>query len=287
MTVSPRESSPESASTAPSVASPEGSMTQTARGTSSAATSPARSSAARAPSAASARPGAGSRSCTTHPCPARISRRTMFPPIRPRPTTPSCIGNLWGVRLGRGSRATNANRAAGVNRRGAKRRSVIHFKPSFPCVLNRLQSWGAKAPTVLEWITPALGMQFVALWLIGIFGIIVLTTIRSLNPTSYNHINAILNHIKRVIFSVMGYQGEERERQALSQLDAGWIVCNFSKIFLRFSYSCLYLGFDPYHQGAFNRALDIRSSSTTIHLQTDFWLLHIIIYILSNSLFEH
>src|SRR5215204_4936488 len=92
-----------------------------------------------------------------------------------------------------------------------------------------------------------LGMQFVALWLIGIFGITfsrpsaTFDAINSLNPTSYNRINAILNHIKRVIFSVMGYQGEERERQALSQLDAGWIVCNFSKIFLRFSYSILFI----------------------------------------------
>ena len=36
-------------------------------------------------------PGAGSRSNTTQACPARMSRRTMFAPIRPRPTIPSCI----------------------------------------------------------------------------------------------------------------------------------------------------------------------------------------------------
>ena len=124
MTVSPGESKRLSASTAPSVASPEGSMTQTARGASSAATREARPSAAVAPSPASARPGAGSRSCTTQSCPARSSRRTMFPPIRPRPTTPSCMGTLVSARPGAVSRATNANRAGGVNRRRAEGRSV-------------------------------------------------------------------------------------------------------------------------------------------------------------------
>ena len=148
----------------------------------------------------------------------------------------------------------------------------------------------------------ALGMQFVALWLIGIFGIIVLTTIRSqyklmntfdainsLNPTSYNHINAILNHIKRVIFSVMGYQGEERERQALSQLDAGWIVCNFSKIFLRFSvFYFVYI----WALILTIRALLINPSTSEVQVlpytsKQIFGFFMIIIYILSNSLFEH
>jgi len=148
----------------------------------------------------------------------------------------------------------------------------------------------------------ALGMQFVALWLIGIFGIIVLTTIRSqyklmntfdainsLNPTSYNHINAILNHIKRVIFSVMGYQGEERERQVLSQLDAGWIVCNFSKIFLRFSvFYFVYI----WALILTTRALLIDPSTSEVQVlpytsKQIFGFFMIIIYILSNSLFEH
>jgi hypothetical protein len=47
-------------------------------------------------------------------------------------------------------------------------------------------------------------------------------------------IQVIINYIKRVIFWVMGYRGEDREKQPISELDANWILTNFRKIFLRF-----------------------------------------------------
>src|SRR3954468_9392383 len=154
MTVSPGESSLASAATAPSVASPEGSMTQTARGASSAATREARPSAAVAPSPASARPGAGSRSCTTQSCPARSSRRTMFPPIRPRPTTPSCMGTLVSARPGGGFAGHEREPGGWCQPAKGGGQECPPGEPPFPCVLNRLQPQLLTHPVVQERITP-------------------------------------------------------------------------------------------------------------------------------------
>src|SRR5688572_14515290 len=69
-------------------------MTQTARGFSSWPTNSARSRLPFAPSPASAATASVLLSNTTQLWPARISRRTILPPIRPRPIIPSCIKTL-------------------------------------------------------------------------------------------------------------------------------------------------------------------------------------------------
>src|SRR5882724_2350699 len=68
-----------------------GCITQAVRGFSSLLTKSSRELAPAAPSAASAATDLGSLSYTTAVCPFFISRRTMLPPIRPRPIMPSCI----------------------------------------------------------------------------------------------------------------------------------------------------------------------------------------------------
>src|SRR5262245_2605420 len=73
-------------------------MTQTARGGSSAATSSSRELAPSPPSAFSASIGPGVRLLPTTRWPSRRSRRAMFPPIRPRPTMPSCMGESVATR---------------------------------------------------------------------------------------------------------------------------------------------------------------------------------------------
>ena len=88
MAMSPGTSRSPSVSMASSVGSPWGSMTQTARGVARPVTTPARSVAGTAPSAATAATAFGSWSQTTQRCPARIRRRAMLAPIRPRPTIP-------------------------------------------------------------------------------------------------------------------------------------------------------------------------------------------------------
>ena len=47
------------------------------------------------PSAAMAATASGATSCATQSCPARVSRRTMFAPMRPRPIMPSCTGRSF------------------------------------------------------------------------------------------------------------------------------------------------------------------------------------------------
>src|SRR5882724_5397934 len=89
--MSPRSISAASSVTAWSVASPAGSITHTARGFFSCAMRPFRSGAATAPSAASSRAGSLWRSNTTHWWPPCRRRRTILPPMRPRPITPICI----------------------------------------------------------------------------------------------------------------------------------------------------------------------------------------------------
>src|SRR5579862_5288272 len=81
--------------TVASVASPAGTITQAARGAVKLATNSSADLEAVAPSAASCRTFSGFRSNTEHWCPFRISRRTMLPPIRPKPTIPSCIDSRF------------------------------------------------------------------------------------------------------------------------------------------------------------------------------------------------
>src|SRR5436190_2574739 len=74
-----------------SVAGPAGTMIQTARGALSFAIKSSSKAAPVAPSPASASTFAALTSQTTHSCPPRIRRRTMFAPMRPRPIIPICI----------------------------------------------------------------------------------------------------------------------------------------------------------------------------------------------------
>src|SRR6266704_3272551 len=67
-----------------------GIITHAALGTVSFAANSSRVSAPVAPSASRALIDSGELSNTTHSCPARIRRRTMLAPIRPRPIIPSC-----------------------------------------------------------------------------------------------------------------------------------------------------------------------------------------------------
>src|SRR5262245_38295745 len=97
MTVSPGSSSAATWSTIrPVIAA--GTITHTARGPSSFATRSSIEVAPTAPSASSSATASGLTSKTTHSCPSRIRRRTMFAPIRPSPIIPSCIA----VSLGEG-----------------------------------------------------------------------------------------------------------------------------------------------------------------------------------------
>src|SRR5262249_52465415 len=68
-----------------------GTISQTARGLSSLWTRSSSDLAPTAPSFTRAWMASGCTSYTTHLCPARITRRTMFAPIRPSPIMPSCI----------------------------------------------------------------------------------------------------------------------------------------------------------------------------------------------------
>src|SRR5580704_6158881 len=82
-----------------SVMRPAGSITQTARGLPSAFTRSASDPAAVAPSFAKASRALALVSNTAQWCPAFMSRRTILPPMRPKPIMPSCIGLLPIFRL--------------------------------------------------------------------------------------------------------------------------------------------------------------------------------------------
>src|SRR5882672_686320 len=91
MTVSPCWRCSASAVTVCSVASPAGTMIQTARGEASRATRSASDPAPEAPPRASVCTASALRSHTTTSWPPATRRRAMLPPIRPRPTRPSCM----------------------------------------------------------------------------------------------------------------------------------------------------------------------------------------------------
>src|ERR1700674_226659 len=97
MMVSPGSSSAPNCATMFSVTSPDGNMTQTARGFSSRPTSCLRSVLPVIRSPTSALTAAGVRLKTTHRCPLRARRRTMLPPMRPKPIMPSCIWSSPGM----------------------------------------------------------------------------------------------------------------------------------------------------------------------------------------------
>src|SRR5690242_4066429 len=105
MIVSPGDSSSPRRAIVASVASPAGSMTQTARGASRRETTSARSRPAVAPSRASAPAADASWSKATTAWPLRIRRRARLAPMRPSPIIPICMDALPAVEVNCGRRA--------------------------------------------------------------------------------------------------------------------------------------------------------------------------------------
>ncbi len=145
------------------------------------------------------------------------------------------------------------------------------------------------------------GMEFVALWIMLVFCVVLLFSFRSqyrlmntydalnsFDRSREKRIQIMLSHIKRLIFSVLGYQGEERERQSLGELDATWICANFAKIFVRFLvFYFIYI----WALILTTRALLIDPQTESVHIlsytsKQIFGFSMIVVYIVSNSLFD-
>jgi hypothetical protein len=145
------------------------------------------------------------------------------------------------------------------------------------------------------------GLEFVAAWIMVVFVLVLVFGVRSQyqlmnaydvltvqNSSSEQRARTILAYVKRLIFSVLGYQGEERERQTLDQLHADWLLSNFGKIFVRFAiFYFIYI----WALILTTRALLIDPQSGNIQLLTYtskqiFGFLMIGVYIVSNSLFD-
>jgi hypothetical protein len=145
------------------------------------------------------------------------------------------------------------------------------------------------------------GLEFVAAWIMAVFIIVLILgvpaqyrlmnrydVLTSQNSSSDQRIRALLVYFKRLIFSVLGYQGEERERERLDQLHADWLISNFGKVFVRFSiFYFIYI----WALILTTRALLIDPQNGNIQLLTYtskqlFGFFMIGIYIVSNSLFD-
>jgi hypothetical protein len=147
----------------------------------------------------------------------------------------------------------------------------------------------------------ARGMEFVALWTSVIFGAVLflgwrsqyrlMNTYDALNsfvPSKERHIQVTIAHVKRIIFSVLGYQGEEREREALDQLDHRWVLRNFRTIIGRF---CIFYFVYIWALILTTRALQIDPGTGAVQVinytsKQLFGFMMIGLYILSNSLFD-
>src|SRR3954470_5632275 len=120
-----------------------GTIRQIARGLASLLTKSCSDDEPVAPSLASADTASTDTSCTTHWCPPRMSRRTMFAPIRPSPTIPSCIG----LSLPRDSTS-------------AVQTSACSSQRLFDCRANRAQTGAdVRAKVNPEGATPPLGQH--------------------------------------------------------------------------------------------------------------------------------
>ena len=147
----------------------------------------------------------------------------------------------------------------------------------------------------------ARGMEFVALWIMAVFAFFLLLSLRSqyrlLNTydtlNSYNaskekRAQVLVAHAKRMIFWVLGYQGEERERQSLDELEAEWVFSNFGKILTRFAiFYFVYI----WALILTTRALRIDPLTGNVQVlsytsKQIFGFLMICVYIVSNSLFD-
>ena len=147
----------------------------------------------------------------------------------------------------------------------------------------------------------ATGLKFVAGWVLVVFVVVLALGVRSQyrlmnsydiltsrNSSREQKARAIVTYVKRLIFSLLGYQGEERERQTLDQLHANWILTNFGKIFFRFAiFYFVYI----WALILTTRALLIDPVNGQVQLLTYtskqiFGFFMIAIYIASNSVFD-
>jgi hypothetical protein len=156
-------------------------------------------------------------------------------------------------------------------------------------------------PLRLQSYDIAKGIEFVVLWIMIVFCIALLLSIRaqyrlmntydvlnSFNPSKEKRARIMLSHVKRLLFYVLGYQGEERERQSLDQIDEKWILRNFWTILIRFSvFYFIYI----WALILTTRALLIDPVSGDIQVinytsKQIFGFLMIWVYIISNSIFD-
>ena len=147
----------------------------------------------------------------------------------------------------------------------------------------------------------ARGMEFVALWIMAVFVVMLIVTARAqynlmnaydtLNPFRHSHqerIVFILDYVKRLIFFVLGYKGEQRERQSLDELDEHWILENYGAIFRRF---CIFYFIYIWALILTTRALliDPVTGEIQVMIYTSkqiFGFAMILVYILSGSFFD-
>jgi hypothetical protein len=145
----------------------------------------------------------------------------------------------------------------------------------------------------------AKGLEFVALWLLIIFVGVLFFSIRaqyrlmnlydaSLGSAKKKRIQIILDQIKLIILSVLGYKGERRERVSLANIHAGWVFENFGSIFFRFS-----IFYFVYIWGLIltTRPLLINANTGQVQIMNYtskpiFGFLMIFIYIFSNAIFD-
>jgi hypothetical protein len=144
----------------------------------------------------------------------------------------------------------------------------------------------------------ALGMEFVALWVMMIFSTVLIFSFKaqyrlmnaydevsSENGSEEARIRTILNHIKRIVFAVLGYQGEDRERLTVDQLSASWVTEHFRAVFIRF---CTFYFIYIWALILTTRALRIEPDTGVIHVlpytsKQIFGFVMIGVYIASNA----
>jgi hypothetical protein len=153
-------------------------------------------------------------------------------------------------------------------------------------------------PFVLQKYDLVKGLEFVALWVMVVFCIVLFFSFRaqyrlmntydalsSFNPSPDRRAQVMLAHVKRLLFSVLGYQGEERERQTLDELNEKWIWKNRGRILIRF---CVFYFVYIWALILTTRALLIDPATGEVHVlaytsKQIFGFFMIGVYILTNS----
>jgi hypothetical protein len=154
-------------------------------------------------------------------------------------------------------------------------------------------------PLQLQNYDLAKGLEFVAFWI----AVILITVLVFTWPAHYRLMNAydealaapkkrrkqiILDHMRYIIFAVLGYKGEDRERQRLSQINANWVFDNFGSIFIRFSiFYFIYI----WALILTTRPLLIDTATGEVHImaftsKAIFGFLMIFVYIFSTATFD-